>query len=49
MYDGGFYPGAGVLDKVFEDNLKPALYLIDLADDPHRATALRGEDFDWLH
>lgn len=34
---GGFYPGAGVLDKVFEDNIKPAIYLIELSDNPYRA------------
>ncbi|MBI3558715.1 MAG: zinc carboxypeptidase [Deltaproteobacteria bacterium] len=49
MYDGGFYPGAGVLDKVFEDNLRPALYLIDLADNPHRAKSQTAGDFEWLH
>jgi carboxypeptidase T len=34
---GGFYPGAGVIDKVFEANIKPLLYLLDLTDDPYRA------------
>jgi carboxypeptidase T len=48
MWGGGFYPGAGVIDKVFEDNLRPALYLIDLADDPHRAQTLRDDDLAWL-
>ncbi len=38
MWDGGFYPGAGVVQTVFQANLRPALYLIDLADDPLRAT-----------
>ncbi|OFZ22900.1 MAG: hypothetical protein A2X94_14805 [Bdellovibrionales bacterium GWB1_55_8] len=33
----GFYPGAAAVDKAFADNLKPSLYLIDLADDPYRA------------
>ena len=37
MFNGGFYPGAGVIDKVFDANLKPVLYMIDLADDPYRA------------
>ncbi len=37
MMDGGFYPGARILDRVFRDNLQPCLYLIDLADNPHRA------------
>ncbi|MCM0605182.1 MAG: zinc carboxypeptidase [Xanthomonadaceae bacterium] len=37
MWDGGFYPGAKVIDGVFEANLRPMLYLLDLADDPYRA------------
>ena len=37
-WEGGFYPGQDVLDKVFNDNLEPALYLIDLADNPLRAS-----------
>jgi carboxypeptidase T len=36
MMDGGFYPGAGVIDRVFNDNLKPCLYLIDVAGDPYQ-------------
>jgi carboxypeptidase T len=48
QWDGGFYPGAGVLDKVFADNLRPALYLIDLADNPHRAKNMSAEELDWL-
>ncbi len=39
MWDGGFYPGAGVVQTVFQANVRPALYLIDLSDDPLRATA----------
>jgi carboxypeptidase T len=34
---GGFYPGAAEIQHSFQANLKPALYLIDLADNPHRA------------
>ncbi len=37
MWDGGFYPGAGVVQRVLQANIRPALYLIDLADDPLRA------------
>jgi carboxypeptidase T len=37
MMEGGFYPGAGVIDKVFKDNLQPALYLIDMADNPYKS------------
>ena len=32
----GFYPGAGVIDSVFQKNLEPALYLLDYADNPAR-------------
>lgn len=38
MWDGGFYPGAGAVQRVFQANIRPALYLIDLSDDPLRAT-----------
>ncbi len=34
---GGFYPGPAEIQHSFNANLKPALYLIDLADNPHRA------------
>jgi carboxypeptidase T len=34
---GGFYPGAAAIQKTVAANIKPALYLIDLADDPYRA------------
>ncbi|MBI4059822.1 MAG: zinc carboxypeptidase [Elusimicrobia bacterium] len=37
MWDGGFYPGAAAVQKTFRANIRPALYLIDLADDPLRA------------
>jgi carboxypeptidase T len=33
----GFYPGPNEIQHSFQANLKPALYMIDLADDPHRA------------
>lgn len=33
----GFYPGDEIIEPTFNDNLRPALYLIDLADDPYRA------------
>jgi carboxypeptidase T len=36
MWSGGFYPGAKVLDRVFQDNLRPCLYLIEKADNPYR-------------
>jgi carboxypeptidase T len=37
MGGGGFYPGAGAIATTFAANLKPALYLLDLADNPYRA------------
>lgn len=36
MWDGGFYPGAAAVAKTLQANIRPALYLIDLADDPLR-------------
>lgn len=32
---GGFYPGAGVIDKVYKANIKPILYLIEQAGNPY--------------
>ncbi len=45
MWGGGFYPGQKVIDKVFNDNLKPMLYMWGLADDPHRATSQNPTGF----
>lgn len=42
MWDGGFYPGAGVVSRVTQANIRPALYLIDLSDDPLRAAKDTG-------
>ncbi|MBI4387219.1 MAG: zinc carboxypeptidase [Elusimicrobia bacterium] len=39
MWNGGFYPGPGVIEPTFQKNIQPALYLIDLADDPYRAAS----------
>ncbi len=33
---GGFYPGDEIMDSVVEKNKEPFLYLIGLADNPHR-------------
>lgn len=33
-WDGGFYPGAKVIERVFKANIKPALYLIEKAANP---------------
>lgn len=35
-FQGGFYPGQGVIDSVFQKNLEPALYLIELSDNPYK-------------
>jgi carboxypeptidase T len=39
---GGFYPGPEAVERTVQANLRPSLYLIDLADDPLRA-AFRPE------
>ena len=39
MWGGGFYPGAGAIESTAAANIRPALYLIDLADDPYRAAS----------
>ncbi len=36
MWEGGFYPGQGVIDSVFAKNLKPALYLIENTPNPYQ-------------
>jgi carboxypeptidase T len=36
MFGGGFYPGASMIERVFDDNFEPMLYLADLAEDPSR-------------
>lgn len=42
---GGFYPGAAEIQHSFQANIKPALYLIDLADNPHRAVSAPASTF----
>jgi len=37
-FGGGFYPGPAEIQRTLQANLRPALYLMDLADDPHRAS-----------
>jgi carboxypeptidase T len=36
MFEGGFYPSPTVTDAVFAKNLRPFLYLLEFADNPHR-------------
>jgi carboxypeptidase T len=33
---GGFYPGPGVIQPVFQKNIEPALYLMEYSDNPYR-------------
>lgn len=42
MWGGGFYPGASVIDQVFDDNWGPMLYLANLAHNPALVLS-RGE------
>jgi len=35
-FGGGFYPGAGVIQPVFQKNLEPFLYLLEYSDNPYR-------------
>lgn len=37
---GGFYPGAGVIQPVFQKNIEPALYLIEYSDNPYRVLSM---------
>ena len=36
MWDGGFYPEPTVIQPTFDANLKPFMYLLEFADNPHR-------------
>ena len=36
MWSGGFYPGQAKIPVIFKKNINPALYLINLADNPYR-------------
>jgi carboxypeptidase T len=45
MMDGGFYPGAGAIDRIFNDNLQPCLYMMDVADDPYKVLNNRPAGF----
>jgi hypothetical protein len=37
MWEGGFYPGQGQLETIFNKNIEPTLYLIEAAADPYSA------------
>lgn len=36
MWEGGFYPEPTVIQPTFNANLKPVLYMLEYADNPHR-------------
>jgi carboxypeptidase T len=42
---GDFYPGVPAIASTFQANIKPCLYLIDLADDPYRSIAASPTGF----
>lgn len=48
MMGGGFYPGVKILDKVFSANLKPILYMMEMADNPYKSLQQRNERISWL-
>jgi carboxypeptidase T len=43
MLWGGFYPGAKSIEPTFKANLEPALYLIDMADNPYRSVRAEAD------
>ena len=47
-FSGGFYPGAKVIDRVFQANLQPCLYLIKMAEDPYQALNASRSTGNWL-
>lgn len=48
MFSGGFYPGAKVIDRVFQANLQPCLYLLQMAEDPYQALNPSYSHTNWL-
>jgi len=36
QFEGGFYPSPAITDRVFNANIKPMMYLLEYADNPHR-------------
>ena len=34
MHGGGFYPGQDIIETVFQKNIEPALYLMEIAGNP---------------
>ncbi len=42
---GGFYPGQDKVPGIFEKNVKPMMYLIEMADNPYRAIEPKAAAF----
>jgi carboxypeptidase T len=45
MFGGGFYPSPSVIEPTFNANLKPLLYMLEFANDPHRVLRERIPNF----
>lgn len=45
LWDGGFYPEPTVIQPTFDANLKPMLYMLEYADNPHRTMTDKLPDY----
>jgi len=45
MWEGGFYPDPKVIQPTFDKNLKPLMYMLEYADNPHRVMTERTPNF----
>ncbi|MEO5668006.1 MAG: M14 family metallopeptidase [Bdellovibrionota bacterium] len=45
MWGGGFYPSPNVIEPTFEANLKPMLYMLEFANNPHRVLTEKVPNF----
>lgn len=45
MWTGGFYPSPSIVEPTFNANLKPMLYMLEFADNPHRVLTERIPNF----
>ena len=45
MWEGGFYPGNAAIKPAIEANLKPMLYMLEFADNPHRVKTAKIPNF----
>lgn len=44
LWEGGFYPGAKMIDQVFNANLNPCLYLIKMSENPYQVLEIQPKD-----